>query len=85
MSLYSMIFKPSIRSKCLRFNVAKGKLFEMAVAAIKRSAMPICLRFLLSTVFISTAACATASSKGITLVLASTLFQKESWAVVAPE
>jgi hypothetical protein len=45
-SPYSIMVNPSILSKCFLFKVAKGKLFEIAVAAINRSARSISFLFL---------------------------------------
>ena len=59
---YYIKINPSILSKCFLFKVAKGRSFDTAVAAIKRSAKSICFLFFLSLELISIAALTAESS-----------------------
>lgn len=74
-----------MRSKCFVFNVAMGRFWFIAVAAIKRSARSICFLFRLSAVFKNMAASTHFSSKGIIEIIDNILFQNSIWFGVAPE
>jgi hypothetical protein len=78
------MFNPSILSKCFLFKVAKDKLFEIAVAAINRSARSISFLFLFKPLFRSTATLATVWSNARMFVFSRKSFQKSTCAEVVP-
>ena len=83
-SPYSIMVKSSIRSKCFLFKVASGRLFVMAVAAMKRSAMSISFLFRLRSLFKPTATLATSLSKVKTFVFSRKSSQKSTCPDVVP-
>ncbi len=64
-----MIESVSILSKCFVLSVANGRLLLIAVAAINKSAISICFRLALRTLFISTAAFTASLSNGKTVMI----------------